>query len=67
MYAFVHTEMDALTGCKIASIDIGVPVIRMAYSPTSGHAVIAIHEVGALDAFLFRFLDLACCLLRVYC
>ncbi|XP_004288054.1 PREDICTED: uncharacterized protein LOC101299992 [Fragaria vesca subsp. vesca] len=41
-------EMDALTGCKIASIDIGVPVIRMAYSPTSGHAVIAIHEDGTI-------------------
>ncbi|XP_024179532.1 uncharacterized protein LOC112185508 [Rosa chinensis] len=41
-------EMDALTGSKIASIDIGIPVIRMAYSPTSGHSVIAIHEDGTI-------------------
>ncbi|XP_050363675.1 uncharacterized protein LOC126782463 [Argentina anserina] len=41
-------EMDALTGCKIAAIDIGVPVIRMAYSPTSGHSVVAIHEDGTI-------------------
>lgn len=51
--------MDALTGCKISSIDIGVPVIRMSYSPTSGHSVIAILEVGAPDAFLFSVLDIA--------
>ncbi|XP_068636702.1 uncharacterized protein [Aristolochia californica] len=37
-------EFDALTGCKIASINIGAPVVRMAYSPTSGHAVIAVLE-----------------------
>uniref|UniRef100_A0A7N0UDG6 Transducin/WD40 repeat-like superfamily protein n=1 Tax=Kalanchoe fedtschenkoi TaxID=63787 RepID=A0A7N0UDG6_KALFE len=37
-------EFDALTGCKISSIEIGSPVVRMAYSPTSGHAVIAILE-----------------------
>ncbi|OWM64347.1 hypothetical protein CDL15_Pgr009270 [Punica granatum] len=37
-------ELDALTGSKIASIDIGSPVVRMSYSPTSGHAVIAILE-----------------------
>lgn len=45
---FVCTEMDALTGCKISSIDIGTPVVRMSYSPTSGHSVVAILEVGAL-------------------
>ncbi|KAJ8625097.1 hypothetical protein MRB53_033627 [Persea americana] len=37
-------EFDALTGSKIAAINIGVPVVRMAYSPTSGHAVIAVLE-----------------------
>ncbi|CAL5324679.1 uncharacterized protein LOC114259683 [Camellia sinensis] len=37
-------EFDAYTGCKIASIDIGAPVVRMSYSPTSGHALIAILE-----------------------
>ncbi|KAG9450862.1 hypothetical protein H6P81_010827 [Aristolochia fimbriata] len=37
-------EFDAFTGCKIASINIGAPVVRMAYSPTSGHAVIAVLE-----------------------
>nr|GLL46179.1 uncharacterized protein LOC109180485 [Ipomoea trifida] len=38
------SEFDAYTGCKIAAIDIGSPVVRMAYSPTSGNAVIAILE-----------------------
>ncbi|KAI6699298.1 hypothetical protein NL676_013622 [Syzygium grande] len=37
-------EFDALTGSKISSIDIGSPVVRMQYSPTSGHAVVAILE-----------------------
>ncbi|KAM7251138.1 hypothetical protein ACFE04_023021 [Oxalis oulophora] len=37
-------ELDTLTGCKIASIDMSSPVVRMAYSPTSGHAVVAILE-----------------------
>ncbi|KAF6155820.1 hypothetical protein GIB67_039151 [Kingdonia uniflora] len=37
-------EFDALTGNKISTIDIGAPVVRMLYSPTSGHAVIAILE-----------------------
>ncbi|XP_019054695.1 PREDICTED: uncharacterized protein LOC104605594 isoform X2 [Nelumbo nucifera] len=37
-------EFDALTGSKISSIDIGAPVIRMSYSPTGGHAVIAVLE-----------------------
>lgn len=40
-------EFDALTGSKLATIDIGSPVVRMAYSPTSGHSVIAILEVGS--------------------
>jgi hypothetical protein len=37
-------EFDALTGSKIASIDLGARVVRMAYSPTTGHVVIAILE-----------------------
>ncbi|XP_057520245.1 uncharacterized protein LOC130800673 [Amaranthus tricolor] len=37
-------EFDALTGSKISTIDIGSPVVRMAYSPTSGHVVVAILE-----------------------
>ncbi|KAF5177772.1 Transducin/WD40 repeat-like superfamily protein [Thalictrum thalictroides] len=37
-------EFDALTGSKISTINIGAPVVRMLYSPTSGHAVIAILE-----------------------
>lgn len=37
-------ELDAYTGCKIASLDMGSPVVRMAYSPTVGHSVIAILE-----------------------
>ncbi|XP_019431580.1 PREDICTED: uncharacterized protein LOC109338738 isoform X3 [Lupinus angustifolius] len=35
-------EFDALTGSKISALDIGAPAVRMSYSPTSGHAVIAI-------------------------
>lgn len=37
-------EFDAYTGSKISSINIGAPVVRMSYSPTSGHAVVAILE-----------------------
>nr|XP_043614455.1 uncharacterized protein LOC122586532 [Erigeron canadensis]XP_043614456.1 uncharacterized protein LOC122586532 [Erigeron canadensis] len=37
-------EYDAYTGSKISSINIGAPVVRMSYSPTSGHAVVAILE-----------------------
>ncbi|KAF3438926.1 hypothetical protein FNV43_RR17201 [Rhamnella rubrinervis] len=37
-------EFDAITGTKLSSINIGAPVVTMAYSPTSGHAVIAILE-----------------------
>ncbi|MQL82916.1 hypothetical protein Taro_015406 [Colocasia esculenta] len=39
-------EFDALTGSKICSIDVGARVVRMSYSPTSGHAVISILEVS---------------------
>ncbi|KAL3525713.1 hypothetical protein ACH5RR_014085 [Cinchona calisaya] len=37
-------EFDVQTGSKIAAIDIGSPVVRMAYSPTTGHSIIAILE-----------------------
>ncbi|KAK9012961.1 hypothetical protein V6N11_040990 [Hibiscus sabdariffa] len=37
-------EFDALTGSKLATIDMGSPVVRMGYSPTSGHSVIAMLE-----------------------
>lgn len=37
-------EIDALTGSKISCIHIGAPVVRMLYSPTSSHTVIAILE-----------------------
>lgn len=37
-------EFDAYTGSKISSIDMGAAVVRMAYSPISGHTVIAILE-----------------------
>ncbi|XP_076883189.1 uncharacterized protein LOC143531871 [Bidens hawaiensis] len=37
-------EFDAYTGSKISSINIGAPVVKMSYSPTSGHAVVAILE-----------------------
>uniref|UniRef100_A0A803MMR2 Transducin/WD40 repeat-like superfamily protein n=1 Tax=Chenopodium quinoa TaxID=63459 RepID=A0A803MMR2_CHEQI len=37
-------EFDVLTGSKISTIDISSPVVRMSYSPTSGHVVIAILE-----------------------
>ncbi|GLU13589.1 hypothetical protein SLE2022_302160 [Rubroshorea leprosula] len=37
-------EFDAFTGSKLSTINIGSPVVRMSYSPTCGHAVIAILE-----------------------
>ncbi|KAF9622194.1 hypothetical protein IFM89_030052 [Coptis chinensis] len=37
-------EFDAYTGSKISSINIGEPVVRMLYSPISGHVVIAMLE-----------------------
>ena len=44
-----YAEFDALTGSKVSSIDIGAPVVRMSYSPTSSHAVVAILEVGSVQ------------------
>jgi hypothetical protein len=38
-------EFDALSGCKLSSIDIGATVVRMAYSPAGGHVIVAILEV----------------------
>ncbi|KZV23097.1 hypothetical protein F511_06621 [Dorcoceras hygrometricum] len=37
-------EFDAYTGSKIASVDIGSPVVRMAYNPIGGHSLITILE-----------------------
>ncbi|CAN1343665.1 TSET complex member tstE [Linum perenne] len=37
-------EFDAVTGSKLSTINIGGAVVRMGYSPTSGHSVIAILE-----------------------
>ncbi|KAK0603672.1 hypothetical protein LWI29_007382 [Acer saccharum] len=37
-------EFDTLTGSRIASIDIGSPIVRMGYSPTSIHSVVGILE-----------------------
>jgi hypothetical protein len=51
----LFAEFDALTGSKIASIDLGARVVRMAYSPTTGHVVIAILEV-CLNTSLFFFI-----------
>lgn len=39
-------EFDALNGSRISSINVGAPIVRMAYSPTSGHSVIAVLEVS---------------------
>lgn len=48
------TEFDALTGSKLASIDVGARVVRMQYSPTSGRAVISILEVSSgIPNFLY--------------
>lgn len=55
---FMCAEFDAITGTKLSSIDIGAPVVTMSYSPTSGHAVIAILEVRPLNVFLFRAFEL---------
>ncbi|KAK7307607.1 hypothetical protein VNO77_40821 [Canavalia gladiata] len=35
-------EFDASTGSKISALNIGAPAVRMSYSPTCGHTVIAI-------------------------
>jgi len=45
-FVSMHAEFDALTGSKISALDIGAPAVRMSYSPTSGHTVIAILQVG---------------------
>ena len=55
-------EFDALTGSKISSIDIGARVVRMLYSPTSGHAVVSILEVGTQFYFSLSDLFLQCLL-----
>lgn len=55
---FMGAECDAITGCKISSINIGAPVVTMSYSPTSGHAVIAILEVSSIYVCLFRMFEL---------
>lgn len=48
------TEFDALTGSKLASIDVGARVVRMQYSPTSGRTVISILEVSSgIPNFLY--------------
>ncbi|KAG6766954.1 hypothetical protein POTOM_028133 [Populus tomentosa] len=41
-------EFDAVTGSKLSSIDIGASVLRMAYSPNTSHAVIAMVEDGTI-------------------
>ena len=41
----MFAEFDALTGSKIALVDLGARVVRMAYSPTASHVIIAILEV----------------------
>lgn len=40
---YIH-EYDVLTGCKLASIDVGAPAVRMAYSPVTGHTIITVLE-----------------------
>lgn len=42
----MYAEFDALTGSKISTLEIGAPVVRMSYSPTRAHTVIAILQVG---------------------
>eukprot|EP00249_Psilotum_nudum_P034386 c53380_g1_i1 orf=3-1235(-) len=37
-------EFDALTGCKLASIDVGAAAVRLAYSPAGGHIIVAVLE-----------------------
>ena len=32
-------------------MDIGSPVVRMAYSPTAGHSLVAVLEVSILNSF----------------
>jgi hypothetical protein len=42
----MHAEFAALTGSKISALDIDAPVVGMAYSPTYGHTVVAVLQVG---------------------
>lgn len=51
--SYLFAEFDALTGSKIASIDLGARVVRMAYSPTTSHVVIAILEVCLSASLVF--------------
>ncbi|KAG5089583.1 hypothetical protein JHK86_002195 [Glycine max] len=48
-------EFDALTGSKISALDIGAPVVRMLYSPTRGHTVIAILQDSTIRSCDFDF------------
>ncbi|KAH9298243.1 hypothetical protein KI387_029925, partial [Taxus chinensis] len=45
---------DALTGCKLSTIDIGAPVVRMSYSPAGCHIVIAVLEDGTIRSCDFE-------------
>jgi hypothetical protein len=38
-------EFDALTGCKLSSVDIGGSVVKLAYSPAGGHVLLAVLQV----------------------
>ncbi|GJY44533.1 hypothetical protein Tco_0432746 [Tanacetum coccineum] len=42
----IIVEFDAYTGSKMSSTNIDALVVRMSYSPTSGHDVVAILEVS---------------------
>jgi len=55
-FPIFFAEFDALTGSKIASIDLGARVVRMAYSPTTSHVVIAILEVCLNTSLFFSFI-----------
>lgn len=54
LFQFI-AEFDALTGSKISALDIGAPAVRMSYSPTSGHTVIAILQVDHTWTFHVPF------------
>ncbi|XP_024518338.1 uncharacterized protein LOC9639327 [Selaginella moellendorffii] len=45
------TEFDALTGCKLSSINIGASVVRMAYSPAGGHVIVAVLEDWSIKSW----------------
>ena len=44
VFCFV-SEYDVTSGCSLAEIDIGSPVVRMAYAPAAGHVLVAALEV----------------------